>query len=86
MDDVLQDLPGIVSIADDITVYGRDDQEYDKNLLMERAREKGLVFNPNKCFIRKTEIPFFGNIYSATGVRPDPAIHYALIHYRPFTP
>ena len=75
MDDVLQDLPGIVSIADDITVYGSDDQVHDKNLhlLMERAREKGLVFNPNKCFIRKTEIPFFGNIYSATGVRPDPA-------------
>lgn len=74
MDQVLQDLPGVVAIADDITVYGKDEEEHDVNLhrLMTRARERGLVFNPAKCIFKTKEIPFFGSIYAANGVRPDP--------------
>ena len=47
-------LPGVLSIADDITVYGKDEQEHDRNLhlLMQRARERGLVFNASKCDIK----------------------------------
>lgn len=74
MDNVLQGLTGVVSIADDITVFGADEKEHDDNLhkLMLRAQEKGLVFNSDKCIIKAAEIPFFGNIYSKDGVRPDP--------------
>ena len=32
----------------------------------------GLRFNADKCKIRCTEIPFFGNIISASGLKPDP--------------
>ena len=39
---------------------------------MERARETGLRFNADKCKIRCTEIPFFSNIISASGLKPDP--------------
>ena len=39
---------------------------------MERARETDLCFNANKCKIRCTEIPFFGNIICASGLKPDP--------------
>ena len=39
---------------------------------MECACETGLRFNADKCKIRCTEIPFFGNIISASGVKPDP--------------
>ena len=87
MDDMLLGLPGIVSITDDITVYGKDEAEHDQNLLklMERAKQKGLVFNPKKCFIKQTEVPFFGNIYSATGVRPDPAKVQAITELTPPT-
>jgi transposase InsO family protein len=75
MDDILDGLQGVLSIADDITVYGKSEQEHDENLhnMMKRAEQKGLVFNPHKCFIKTSEIPFFGNIYSKDGVRPDPA-------------
>ena len=74
MDDGLRDLPGVVSIADDITVFGCTEQEHDNNLhtLMERARQSNLVFNPTKCHIKQTEIPFLGNVYTATGIKPDP--------------
>ena len=39
---------------------------------MEHACEIGLRFNAHKCKIRCTEIPFFGHIISASGLRPDP--------------
>ncbi len=74
MDEILQDLPGVVSIADDITIFGRTEEEHDENLikLMKRAQETGLVFNPSKCKLKAQEVTFFGNIYSKTGVKPDP--------------
>ena len=75
MDDILRDLPGVVSIADDIIVFGSSREEHDNNLrcLMERADERGLVFNPVKCHINVPEVQFFGNIYGKDGVRPGPA-------------
>ena len=74
MDHVTNGLDGVISIADDICVFGRDEQEHNRNLhsLMLRARAHGLVFNKNKCHIKAPEITFFGNIYSKYGVKPDP--------------
>ena len=75
MDEILEDLPGVVGITDDVCVHGKDEEEHDRNLkaLMDRAKETGLVFNSDKCTIRQPEISFFGNIYSKDGIRPDPA-------------
>ncbi len=74
MDEILEDLPGVASIADDIGVCGTDQMDHDKNLirLMERAAKHGLVFNANKCIIGKEEISFFGNQYTGEGISPDP--------------
>ena len=74
MDDIIEDLPGVVSIADDVCVVGSTIEEHDTNLvrLMDRAVEGGLVFNSSKCDIRQTSITFFGNVYTADGVKPDP--------------
>ena len=75
MDQILDGLPGIVAIADDIIVYGIDEKDHDENLhkLMQRAQKKGLVFNSSKCKIKEDSIPFFGHIYSKKGVSPDPS-------------
>ncbi len=75
MDAITRDLQGVISIADDICVYGKDNEEHDTNLhnLMAQARSHGLVFNPDKCSIKVPEITFFGAVYSKDGVRPDPA-------------
>ena len=50
----------------------------DKNLhnLMTQAAETGLVFHSEKCFIKQTGISSFGNIYTPTGIKPDPAMVY----------
>ena len=75
MDDILDGLSGVVSIADDIVVHAATPEEHSQRLinLLNRARETGLVFNPAKCFISQPQVHFFGNIYSRNGVHPDPA-------------
>ena len=74
MDEILAECPGTLGISDDTVVYGRSEEEHDKNLhtIFQKAREHGLVFNYEKCQIKCKEISFFGMIYSASGVRPDP--------------
>ena len=71
MDDVLHDLPGVVSITDDIAVLGATEKEHDQSLrtLMQSTQEINLVFNPDKCEIKRNEIPFFCNIYTPDGVK-----------------
>ncbi|XP_064641926.1 uncharacterized protein K02A2.6-like [Lineus longissimus] len=74
MDDVLEGLTCTVGIADDVIVGGEGDAHHDSNLvaLMEKSGPAGVVFNSTKCLIRKPSVPFFGNLYSSRGVRPDP--------------
>ena len=63
-----------MNITYNIIVFGTDEQDHDRNLhdLMLQARRCGLVFNPDKCVIRTTEVSFFGMVYTVEGVRPDP--------------
>ena len=74
IDQILENLPGVAGVADDVNVTGSTEKEHDENLLrlMERAKEKGLVFNSSKCEIKQTEISFFGNVYTRDGIKPDP--------------
>lgn len=89
VDETFGDLPGVTGIADDIIVYGYEDDgsDHDKNLqaVMSRARETGLRFNADKCKIRCTELPFFGHIISANGLRPDPRKVEAIANMDPST-
>ena len=74
MDRNLEGLKGVISIADDIAVVGKDQADHHRNLhaLMTRAQERGIVFNPKKCHIKTDRIMFFGKVYSSTGIHPDP--------------
>ena len=47
LDIALKGLDGITGIADNLFVYGSPEVEHDRNLskLMERAKQKGVVFN-----------------------------------------
>ena len=71
MDAILEKCPSCTSIADDVAVYGSTEEEHDDNL-MKVAQENGLVFNLGKCLIKTNEIPFFGLMYTADGVKPNP--------------
>ncbi len=65
---------GAIGIADDIIVHGRNIEEHDANLhkLMQVARQEGLVFRSEKCFVRQEKVEFFGLIWSKEGMQPDP--------------
>jgi hypothetical protein len=74
MDRIIEKCPGACGIADDVVVFGATEDEHDRNLIqfMQTAQTHGLKLNSAKCEVKKKEITFFGNIYSDTGMKPDP--------------
>ena len=72
---ILKQCPGTISIADYVGVFGRTEDEHNANLhqLMRTAQKHDLVFNGDKCKIRTSKLHFFGLVFDANGVHPDPA-------------
>ena len=85
--EVLEGLPGVEVIADDILVYGSGDTkeqadlDHDRNLigLLERARLCNLKLNKQKLKLRLTEVPCMGHLLTSDGLRPDPQKVQAVI-------
>ena len=67
-------LPGVTGIADDMMIFGRDEEEHDRNLILflETTRKNGLVLNKRKLQFKKEEVSFFGHRWNSTGISPDP--------------
>ena len=72
--DITKDLKGVINIADDILIYGNTVEEHDRNLLalLDRALEVNLTLNPKKFKFKCTSVPFFFNILTDNGIKPDP--------------
>ena len=73
MTQILEGCPGVIGLADDIAVIGRTEEEHDANLhnLMQVATQHGLVFNWEKCQIKRDRIRFFGLVFDKHGAHPD---------------
>ena len=67
-------VPGVISIHDDIVVYGVSDEDHDANLinLLNVAQVEGLVLNSKKLELKRPRVSFFGAEYSADGMHPCP--------------
>ena len=65
-------IPGTFPCADDVKVQGSSEERHDIHLLetVEKAYQAGLKFNPDKCFIKKQRIEYFGRIITPQGVTP----------------
>ena len=74
LDSVYIGLPGVTGIADDMVIFGRDEEEHDRNLILflEATRKNGLVLNKRKLQFKKEEVSFFGHRWNSTGISPDP--------------
>ena len=72
--DITKDLNGVLNIADDLLVYGATIEEHDRNLeaLLTRCRDVNLTLNPKKLRFKSDSVPFFGNIVTSKGIKPDP--------------
>lgn len=59
---------------DDILVYSKTMEQHkiDVGEVLQALQEAGLKIKPEKCTFLCDEVPFFGHIISAEGVRPDP--------------
>ena len=75
MHKVLEDLPGVLCMMDDIIIFGESSEEHDARV---RAVFRGLEDNsvtPNfeKCEFAKSSITYLEHVVSADGIRADPS-------------
>ena len=65
MDNITERLKGIISIHDNICIFGKTQLEHNENLLqlMKIAQQHSLVFNSTKCQISQQQISFYGAIF-----------------------
>ena len=74
MDQFTNRLSGIIAIHDDICVYGRDTTEHERNpLQLMQTTSQGFLFKSSKCSIHQPQISFYGAVFMAKGMKPDPA-------------
>ena len=73
----LEGINHCVAIADDIIIFGFDNDctDHDKTVrqVMRKAQEVDMHFNPKKCQFRKSQVKFFGMMLNRQGMVPDPA-------------
>ena len=67
-------LPGCKNISDDIIMFGATPTEHDQSLhgVLTRLQQHGVRLNKEKCSFSKSEVKFYGHIFSSEGVRADP--------------
>ena len=70
---ILEGLSGVVNIADDVLVFSCDYSLFKSNVVhfLDRCAEKDLHLNPDKIRINVPNVPFFGQILTKEGLRPD---------------
>ncbi|KAK2722381.1 hypothetical protein QYM36_002797 [Artemia franciscana] len=76
MEETFGNLKGVGVIVDNILVSGKDE---DLRIVLEKAREVGVRFNPKKCIFRSTSVPYFGHLITADGIKSDPSKVQAII-------
>ena len=72
--ELLEGLPGVHVIMDDILVHGKTLEEHDSRLeaALERVRKSGMKLNRKKCQIRKKQLTYFGHSIGKDGIKPMP--------------
>ena len=71
---ILEGLNGTINIADDVLVFGCDYDSFKSNVIsfLDRCVENDLHLNPDKIWINIPNVPFFGQVLTKEGLRPDP--------------
>ena len=68
------DINETTNIADDIVIHGESDSQHDRHLIqvLNKCQQIGLKLNPDKCVFGESSVPFYGNVISNQGLKPDP--------------
>ena len=75
MHKVLEDLPGVLCMMDDIIIFGESSEEHDARVraVFRRLEDNGVTLNFEKCEFAKSSITYLGHVVSADGIRADPS-------------
>ena len=69
----ISDIPNVKNISDDAIICGVNAQEHDKAPMLTRFQELNFTLRKDKCQFYMPRIEFFGMVFSAQGMSPDPA-------------
>jgi len=71
---ILDGLPGVLCMIDDVLVHGKNQQEHDQRLtaVLDRLRKANVTLNQAKCEFSRDSVKFLGQIIDQSGIRPDP--------------
>ena len=75
MSTILDGLPGVICLVDDILVFGACQEEHDQRLqaVLQRLASAGLTLNGEKGLFSVSQLCFCGYLIGKDGIRPDPA-------------
>lgn len=84
---MVEGLPGLLSIHDDILVYGECNtyanahQDHNRKLenLMKRCQERNVKLDKQKMKLRRNEVPYIGHVLTDKGLKPDPGKIHAML-------
>ena len=71
---IQEGLPGVLSLVDDILIFGQDQQEHDERLwsALRRLQEANVTLNSAKCAFGVREVKFLGHVIDSHGIKSDP--------------
>ncbi|XP_057292552.1 uncharacterized protein K02A2.6-like [Hydractinia symbiolongicarpus] len=71
---LIADINGVENIADDLFIFAKSQEKHDVilNKVLKRFEEKGFTLNLEKCVFCKSNLEFFGHIFSEEGMKPSP--------------
>ena len=74
MSQILEGLPGVLCLIDDIIIFGKTQAEHDERLIatLKRLQTSRVTLNSEKCEFNKTSIKFLGHLIDPEGIRADP--------------
>ena len=85
MHKVLEDLPGVLCVMDDIIIFGESSEEHDARVraVFRRLEDNGVTLNFEMCEFAKSSITYLGHVVSADGIRADPSKVRAIKQMQP---
>ena len=74
MERILDGIPGVANVQDDVIIWANNKQEHDQRLklVLDRILDSGLRLNKQKCKFGVHDIIFLGHRITDEGIFPDP--------------
>ena len=81
LDQDIEGLNGVKSVADDILIIGNGattaeavkDHDTELDALLSRCRERNITLNEEKIDLKKESMPYIGHLLTSEGVKADPS-------------